>query len=105
MGSTIENREQILSTLHSQQEQLKGMGAQWLGLFGSFAKGKQKKDSDIDILIEFQQGQKNYRNFIHIAYFLEDLFQREVELITPQSLSPIMREQILKDALYVSIVD
>jgi predicted nucleotidyltransferase len=47
------------------------------------------------------RGKKNFRNFIHLAFFLEDLLNRKVELVTPESLSPYLKPNILKEIEYV----
>lgn len=72
-----------------------------LGLFGSFAKENHTPESDVDLLVEFEPGGKTFRNFINLVFYLEDLFQRKVELVTPESISPYMRDEILKEAEHV----
>ncbi|MBI5664740.1 MAG: hypothetical protein HZC49_06605 [Nitrospirae bacterium] len=43
----------------------------------------------------------HFKNFIHLAYLLEDVLHRKVELITPESLSPYLKPHILKEIEYV----
>jgi uncharacterized protein len=57
-----------------------------IGLFGSFARGDEKETSDVDIMVEFEQ--PTFDNFMKLAFFLEDLLGKNVELVTPDSLSP-----------------
>jgi len=52
-----------------------------IGLFGFFARGEDKESSDIDIMMEFEQ--PTFDNFMNLAFFLEDLLGRKVELVTP----------------------
>jgi predicted nucleotidyltransferase len=54
-----------------------------IDIFGSFARGEQKDTSDVDILVEFEK--PTFDNFMNLAFFLEDLFQRKVDLVTPNS--------------------
>ncbi|MBI5327582.1 MAG: hypothetical protein HZB80_04750 [Deltaproteobacteria bacterium] len=42
------------------------------------------------------------KDFIHLAFFLEDLLHRKVELVTPESISPYIKPQILKEVEYVA---
>ncbi len=59
-----------------------------VGVFGSFARGEGKEGSDIDIFVEFEESYKTFDNFIELKYFLEDLFARNVDLVTVGSLNP-----------------
>jgi uncharacterized protein len=79
------------------------MGVRQLGLFGSFARGEQRPDSDVDLLVEFAPGQKTFDNFMRLALFLEDLFHRRVELVTPESMSPYLRPYIMDEVEYASV--
>ena len=57
-----------------------------IGLFGSFARGDENETNDVDIMVEFEQ--QTFDNFMKLAFFLEDLLGKKVELVTPDSLSP-----------------
>ena len=96
------SKDEILSTLINRKEVLKSLGAARLGLFGSFVRNTPNPESDIDIIIEFENGRKTYDNFISIAYFLEDIFKTKVELVTLNSLSSYIKPYILKEVEYVS---
>ena len=50
--------------------------------------GEEKERSDIDIIVEFEEGKKNFDNFMNLAFYLEELFGRKVGLLTPESISP-----------------
>ena len=78
-------------------------GVSRLGLFGSFVRNEQDEKSDVDFLVEFENGKKTYKNFIRLAYFLEELVGRRIELLTPESLSPYMRPHILREVEYVQL--
>ncbi len=45
-----------------------------IGIFGSYARGEQKETSDIDILVEFEGGYKNFDNFMNLYYYLKGYF-------------------------------
>ena len=62
-------KEKVLELIRSNQDQIRSYGVKKLGLFGSFVRGKQKPESDIDLLVEFQQDKKNFDNFIQLAFF------------------------------------
>ncbi len=101
--TAVVNRENILTLVERNKEKIKSLGVKRLGLFGSFIRGEQRADSDVDVIVEFRARQKTFDNFIQLSFLLEDLFQRRVELVTPESLSPYMAPHILGQVQYVSI--
>ena len=100
---TVLNKEQIFSLLNRYSSQLRLYGVKRCGLFGSFVRGEQDNRSDVDILVEFEDGQKSFDNFMHTAFFLEDVFGRKVDLLTPESLSPYIGPRILREVEYALI--
>lgn len=75
-------------------------GVKKVGVFGSFAKGEERIDSDVDILVEFKEGQKTFGNYMELKFYLEELFGRKVDLVIENAIKPRLREQILKEAVY-----
>ena len=68
----------------------------FMALFGSFVRGDQKKRSDIDLLIRFDETKdKSLLDLIHAENELKKLFKRKVDLLTSGSISPYMREEVL----------
>jgi hypothetical protein len=98
---SVQTKKEITNLLLSHRKEIEKFGVKKIGLFGSFVKGKQQKDSDIDLFVEFLRGRKKFRNFMSLAFYLEDLFHRKVELVTPESLSPYLRPHIIKEIKYV----
>jgi predicted nucleotidyltransferase len=76
-------------------------GVQKIGVFGSVSRQEESWDSDIDILIDFIPGQAKYRCFIDLAELLESLFDRRVDLITVNGLSPYMRPAIEREVIWI----
>lgn len=72
-----------------------------IGIFGSFTKGKQKKNSDIDILVVFDKGCKDFFNYMRLKYWLEELFGHNVDLVIKESIKPRLKEKILNEVEYV----
>lgn len=54
----IETKEKVLELIRSNRDKIRSYGVKRLGLFGSFVRGEQKPESDIDLLVEFHQGKK-----------------------------------------------
>ena len=99
------NKIFIFNTLQSKQQELESYGVQRIGLFGSFVREENKADSDIDFLVDFQKEQKSLHNLIHLGDYLEDLFGRRVDLVTPQGLSKYIGPRILKEVQYATFRD
>ena len=93
----------LLEILHANRVQIKSFGISLLGIFGSFARNEQTDTSDVDVIVEFEKGKKTYKEFIGLVYYLEDLLKRKVDVLTFQSISPILKEQIEKEVTYVSL--
>lgn len=75
-------------------------GIKKIGVFGSFARGEEKEGSDIDVLVNFEEGAKTFDNFMELKFFLEDLFGRKVDLVTFEALRPQLKEVILREVAY-----
>lgn len=97
------SKENIISLLYENKKILRSFGASRIGLFGSFAAETNKKDSDIDLLVEFEPGKKNFKNYTGAYLFLKELFQKDIDFLTPESLSPYIGPHILKSVEYVSL--
>ena len=82
------NKEEILKVIRENKDKIKSFGVKKIGIFGSFVRGEEKERSDIDIIVEFEEGKKNFDNFMNLAFYLEELFGRKVDLLTPESISP-----------------
>jgi len=53
------------------------------------------------LLVEFEAGQKTFDHFMGLSFFLEELLQRRVELVTPEGLSPYIGPYILQEVQYI----
>jgi len=95
----INTREQVIIKIKANRRTLKRYGVKSLALFGSAARNKMRKRSDIDVLVQFDQS--TWANYIGLKFYLEDLLGREVDLVTPKALKPAVRSSIEKDLLYV----
>jgi|SRR3989344_837515 len=71
-----------------------------IGIFGSFARGDNKKTSDIDILVEFSEP-VGFFKFLELEEFLSKILHRKVDLTTKKALKEIIKEEILKETVYV----
>jgi predicted nucleotidyltransferase len=72
-----------------------------LALFGSILRGDLRPDSDIDVLVEFDPNHIPGLAFFSMQQELAQILGREVDLNTPQFLSPYFRRQIQEEAALV----
>jgi len=93
--------QEIMSALEEHNDILRKYTVRRIGLFGSYVRGEEKKHSDIDFLVEFEE--PTFDNFMDLAFFLEDLFGRKVDLITNGSLSPYIRPYVEKEIRWYEI--
>lgn len=91
----------VLSLLRTHEPELKErFGVAKIGIFGSFARGEARPESDIDVLVTFQDGKKTFDNFMGTRFYLEDLFSRKVDLVTDAALKPLIRDPIMQEVVY-----
>ncbi len=93
----------ILTQIEKNQEKIKDLGVKRIAIFGSFVKNRQTKGSDIDVLVEFRQGEKTFDNFMELRVFLGKLFGRKIDLVTSQALKPRMKLTVLNQARYARL--
>ena len=89
--------------LDQNQTHLKALGVRRIGLFGSFVRGEQRPESDIDMLVEFEPGRKTFDGFMELSFFLEEVLEHRIELVTVESLSPYLGPHILKEVEYATL--
>ena len=92
------NRLEVETRLHDVRAAILQLGVSRLALFGSLRRDEAHAASDVDVLVEFAPGQKTYAHLLDLGDLLEDVLQRRVELVTPESLSPFLRPHILAEA-------
>lgn len=75
---------------------LKGQGVLKASIFGSFARGDNNRKSDLDILVRLSRG-KTLLDLVALKMKLEEVLKKKVDLVTYNSIHPLLRESILKD--------
>ena len=93
--------EEIKNLLLRHKEQLrKEYGVKEIGIFGSYIRGEQDKNSDLDILIELEKP-IGFVKFIKLENSLSALIGIKVELVTKKALKPYIGQRILQEVRYV----
>ena len=96
------SKQYIFNQLSQRKTDMEKFGVHRIGLFGSYVRGEQKENSDIDILIEFDKDKTTFDNFMNVCFYLDDLFTgKKVEVVTTGGLSKYIGPFILKEVEYV----
>lgn len=95
------NRQDAINLLTQHKPTLaQRFGVVDLALFGSVARGTARPDSDIDVLVAFD-GPATSERYFGLQFYLEDLFNRPVDLVTSKALRPVLKPYIDKGAVHV----
>lgn len=85
-----ENREFLRSAYYVKE----------IGVFGSVARNESESKSDIDILVEFSEP-VGFFKFLELEEYLEKILGRKVDLVTKNALKPVIKDEILREVIYV----
>ena len=91
--------QEVLQNLRALQPELANYHVASLALFGSVARNEAQQESDVDILVEFDQPVGLFV-FVRLKRRLESSLGRPVDLVTPDALRESMRAHILNEAIY-----
>lgn len=95
------SRQDILVSLKNlKREVAKEYSVKKLGVFGSVARNEQTVKSDIDLLVEFSKP-VGFVTFMRLENFLTERLGEHVDLVTPDSLKPVIRQDVLSEVIYV----
>ena len=96
---TVLNKESIKQTLVDNREILQKYGVKRIGLFGSYVRGTATAASDIDFLVKLER--LTFDDYMGLALFLEELFGKNVDLVTVTSIKTGFKPYIEKEVEYV----
>ena len=88
---------EVQQILRAHKKNLSQFGVQALAIFGSTAKNEGRKDSDVDILIDFDS-KKGLFVFLSLKDYLENLLHCKVDLVTKKGLHPALKKRIISEA-------
>jgi len=93
-------KEDIIKKIKQSKNEIRKLGVTKIGIFGSFVKEKQNKNSDVDIVINISK--PTFDNYMGTFYLLQKLLKRKVDLVIESDLKPEL-EYIKDEAEYVKI--
>ena len=102
-ASQILRCEDVIAILRGQM-MLSQFGIKSLFLFGSVARNEANQESDLDFIVDFE-GSVTFDRYMDLKIFLEDLFDRQIDLAIEGSLKPQIRQRVIEEAILVSRSD
>ncbi|MFZ3234929.1 MAG: nucleotidyltransferase family protein [Stellaceae bacterium] len=95
------NGQEILARLRANEAALRARGVSHAALFGSRARGDNRPDSDIDIMIEFDPAAHvTVFNYSGLKEYIAGLFDGPVDIVNREGLKPYVRPAVTTDAIY-----
>lgn len=94
------NSKKIMEKIKEKSKEIRKFTVKKIGVFGSFAKDKQRKKSDIDIIVTFDK--ETFDNYVDLLFLLEKTFKRKIDLVIEKDLHPEL-SYIKKEAKYVRL--
>jgi len=95
------DKESIIEFLkHNKQNLMSIYGIKEIGLYGSYVHNKNKKASDIDILVEFKRDFETFDNYMDLKFYLEDAFNKKVDLVIKRSVKEPVKDRIYRETIY-----
>lgn len=95
---TLTDIKTTLTTLKPELHQRFGVSE--IGVFGSFVRGEEKETSDIDVLVDFDRNVSLF-DIMELQWFLEEVFNRKVDVAPRDSLRKYIGQHILEEVQYL----
>jgi predicted nucleotidyltransferase len=94
-------RDEIIRKLKEREADLRAQGVTHAALFGSFARGEQRPDSDIDIMVDLDPNVVvTIFDYAGVKDFIRDMFDSPVDVVSREGLKPLVRPRATADAIY-----
>ena len=97
----MQNTSDILDQLRSMRPELSEQyQVRSIGVFGSHSRKGQTEQSDLDLVVEFDQP-IGMMAFVHLKDVIADRLNLKIDLVTPDGLHPLIRDQVMHEVVYV----
>jgi len=96
----MKSKKEVLRALKEELPRLREkFNVKSIGLFGSWVRDEQTKQSDVDVLVKFEKP-IGFFKFVEIEDYLSERLGVKVDLVTPDALKPLIKPQVEKEAVY-----
>jgi hypothetical protein len=90
-----------LTLLRAHEPEIKKrFGVATIGVFGSYVRGEERPNSDVDVLVTFKKGKETFDHYMDCKFYLEDLFGRKVDLVMKGAIKKRLKPYILGEVVY-----
>lgn len=97
------SKQEILNELSRSLNTWKeNYGIKRIGLFGSYSCDEQKESSDIDVVVEFNDSDLSFDNYMDLKMDLKELFQKPIDLVILNDIKPALKANILSTITFVN---
>lgn len=98
-GNIADDRASLLRALTALRSELRQrFSVRRIGLFGSLARGEARPSSDVDIIVELAE--PTFDHYMDLKFYLEEIFERPVDLVMADTIKPRLRPRIEQEAVY-----
>lgn len=94
-------KEKVIEILKAHETEIREFNIERISIFGTVARDQETPQSDIDILIKFE-GPASYDLYMDLKFYLEDLLDRRVDLVTEDALRSEIKQYVEKDLIRVA---
>jgi len=98
LGWIMQNKEEIIQTIKTLHEELGKYNVREIGVFGSVVRGEQKQESDIDVLVDFEDNADLF-DLVGLGLFLEEKLGRKVDVVPKKALRKEIRDSVLREVV------
>jgi uncharacterized protein len=102
LSEGMRRRDRLLRLLEGHRLELRQLGVERIGIFGSRARGDAGPCSDVDVLVKFRSGAKTYNHYMDVKETLEALTGAPVDLVLEEALKPALRQAVLAETVYAA---
>lgn len=91
---------EIMNLMNEHMDSIDKFHIKKIGIFGSYVRDEQTNDSDVDILVEFEDNQETLDNYMDLKFYLEDLFNRRVDVVISDVIKGALKKSIVESVKY-----
>lgn len=95
------SRDRVVHLLREHSRDIQGFGVRDISLFGSVARDEAGTGSDLDVMVDFGED-LTFDNYMGLKFFLEDLLETRVDVVTPGTLHPRIEQKVMREIVRVA---